>query len=353
MFSIARGGAVRRASLVIALGVSGLVSGLGAGSALASQYPTGSLFGTQSGVVPSDSTPGGQVQTLTDVKTGLVADDANASMSAGTQMIQWGANGGYNQDWVLVPSSGANAGYDEIQNRQSGLCLDVANASTAQDAPVIQWTCTGNANQQWQIQSTQDSGVYFINNKNSGGSLAVADGESGGSPGYGAGLVQDVDNTNSTDTWRLSLTTYELLTNLELGVAGNIVTDETNWACVSGYHFRMASPGTYNSAESKWTAAPQADVDQAAGNSSVQGNNLVSTKQGPDGGLELGWPSDPTSESWTNAFVETQPGSYPSDPNPAAASSGNGVVSISYFYSDPFQSQDLDEQVYLHCDPTG
>jgi Ricin-type beta-trefoil lectin domain-like len=210
------GKSLRRATVLAAFSTAMLASsGIGAGSALADQYPPGSLFGTQYGVVASDSVPGGTAATLTNVKTGMVADDANNSTSAGTQMIQWPADGGYNQNWVLVPSSGANSGYDEIQSRQSGLCLDVSGASTAQDAPVIQWTCTGNANQQWQVEATQTTGVDLIENKNSGGSLAVAGGENYGSPGQGSGLVQDVNNTNETVTWNVAPVSYRILTDWE------------------------------------------------------------------------------------------------------------------------------------------
>ena len=78
---------------------------------------------------------------------------------------------------------------------------------------MIRWTCSGVANQQWQIQRTQTPDVVLINNKNSGGALAVARGETNSDPGAGTGLVQDVDNTNYTDTWKLALTSYRLLTN--------------------------------------------------------------------------------------------------------------------------------------------
>lgn len=337
-------------ALACALSASAVAAS--AGSALAGQYPPGSLYGTQYGVVPSDSTPGGQVQTMTNVKAGLVADDANNSDNAGTQMIQWGANGGYNQNWVFVPSTGANAGYDEIQNRQSGLCLDVSGASTAQDQPVIQWTCTGAANQQWQIQSTQVSGVYLINNKNSGGSLAVSGGENNGNPGAGAGLVQDVNNSNYTDTWKLSLTSYDLLTNMELDVANSNVADETAWACVSGYHFRMASPaGVYDYTSNDWSVFPQAYIDQPADNAAAGGSNTtISTNQGPNGGHYLGMANDPVSESWTNAIVSSTNGFSSSDPNPNAAISGHGTVSIDYYHSGTFNWQDLDGQVHLYCD---
>ena len=329
-------GLLRRAAAALVIGSTLLVAGVQAGAAHADPY----------------SVPAGQVNVLTNVTTGMAADDANDSTSQGTQMIQWPANGGFNQNWVFVPSTGANAGYDEIQNRLSGLCLDVSGASTAQDASVIQWSCSGNANQQWKVEATQTSGVDLIQNENSGGYLAVAGGENNGHPAQGAGLVQDVDNSNYTDTWKVSLTSYQLVSGLEHGRANVAGTqDPTNWTCVSGYHFRMASPGSYNSSTNKWTALPQAYVDEPFVNSDVDGNNTVSAQQGPDGGLYLAPGDNPSAQSWTNAQVMSQPGDYLSDPDPAAASSGHGVVSIDYYYSGAFSWFDLEEQVHLHCDP--
>jgi hypothetical protein len=366
-----RMGVLRRAAVALAIGSTLLVAGVQAGVAHADQYPPGSPDGTQYGVVTSDSVPQGQVDTLTNLKTGMVADDANNSGSAGTQMIQWPANGGYNQNWVFVPSTGANAGYDEIQNRQSGLCLDVSGASTAQDAPVIQWTCSGNTNQQWQVKSIGTDAVVLIN-KNSGGYLAVSGGDNDGSTPQGAGLVQDVENINDTDTWMPSPVSYRILTDLENVSARsnggglyfvNSQYDATQWACTSGYHFRMASTGTYDSANGRWKTLPQAEVDQALTPETAVSStdNIISTQQSPDGGQfpsispEL---SESTYDtlvqepiSWTNATVASSEGNGVSDSDPAAANAGDGTVSLTYGYTAVYQGQDLSGQVYLHCDP--
>ena len=365
-------GVLRRATVALAIGSTLLVTGVQAGVAHAGQYEPGSIYGTQYGAVPSDSVPQGQVDTLTNAKTGMVADDANNSGSTGTQMIQWPTNGGYNQNWVFVPSTGPNAGYDEIQNRQSGLCLDVSGASTAQDAPVIQWTCSGNANQEWKVETTQTSGVDLLQNENSGGYLAVSGGDNDGTTSQGAGLVQDVENINYTDTWKVSPASYRILTDLESvpargDLGGNYYInsqyDATEWACTSGYHFRMASTGTYDSANNRWKTVPQAEVDQAlspeTGVSST--DNIISTQQSPDGG-QFPFISPELSESeyntlaqqsisWTNAPVASSEGNYVSDSDPAAANAGDGTVSLSYGYTAVYQGQDLSGQVYLHCDP--
>ena len=364
-------GMLRRSAMALAIGSTMLVAGVQAGVAHADQYPPGSPDGTPYGQVPSDSSPGGQVQTMTNVKTGEVADDSGLSMTAGTSIIQWPSNGGDNQQWVFVPSTGANAGYDEIQNRQSGLCLDVSGASMVQDAPVIQWTCSGNANQQWQVKQTA-AGDDLIVNKNSGGDLAVSGGDNDGSTAQGADLVQDVENINNTDTWQLSPVSYRILTDLELVSARpnsdgyyytNTQYDATQWACTSGYHFKMASAGTYDSTNNRWQTLPQAAIQQAltpeTGVSST--NNIISTEQSPVGG-QFPYIGPELSEStydtlvqepisWTNATVISSGGNGVSDPDPAAANAGDGTVSLTYGYTSAYQDQDLSGQAYLQCDP--
>jgi hypothetical protein len=63
-------------------------------------------------------------------------------------MIQWGANGGSNQKWVVTPQS--NGDY-EIANQASGAALDDDNLST-NGAPLIQWNWNGGNNQLWKLQ---------------------------------------------------------------------------------------------------------------------------------------------------------------------------------------------------------
>ncbi len=132
-----------------------------------------------------DNTPDSNQQFIIgNVVTGNVIDDPNWSQNPGTQIDQWSENDGDNQKWEAVPSTGANAGYDTIVNRDSGLCLDVYGSETTEGAPVIQWTCTGNTNQQWKITESPDSslpGGYEITftNKNSGLNLAASGGQQG------------------------------------------------------------------------------------------------------------------------------------------------------------------------------
>jgi hypothetical protein len=274
------GTSARHAAVALAIGSGLLPSAIGTGSALADQYPPGSPHGTQYGVVASDSVPKGQVDTLTNTNTGLVADDPNGSGSNGTQMIQWPSNNGYNQNWVVIPSGA----YYQIQNRLSGLCLDETSGET-QDAPVTQSSCAKVVTQQWKLV-TQSDGASIVN-ASTGGYLAVAGGESNVAPGQGAGLVQDIDHRNHANVWTLSPVSHRILTDWEnaVGHGSNAnglyfvssTCDAAQWACQSGYHFRMASAGTY--ADGHWVSFPQAAIDQAeTPEVGVGPNNLISTR---------------------------------------------------------------------------
>jgi hypothetical protein len=78
----------------------------------------------------------------------LYLDVTGGSTQPGTQVIQWTWNGGYNQDWFVVPT---DSGYAEIVNRNSGQCLTVAGDSNQAGTSLVQWPCTGDYSQQWYI----------------------------------------------------------------------------------------------------------------------------------------------------------------------------------------------------------
>ncbi|MBV8989168.1 MAG: RICIN domain-containing protein [Solirubrobacterales bacterium] len=357
---------VRRAAVTLAIGGSLLVSAISAGPALADQYPPGSLYGTEYGAVANDSVPKGPVDVLTNLDTGLVAEAP--STTVGAQMIQTGANGGFNQTWAVEPSGA----YYQLQNRQSGLCLEDSGTATAQDAPVIQSSCSSAVSQQWKL-TTQSGGLSIIN-ANTGGYLAVAGGEKQ-APSDGAGLVQDLEHKNHADSWTQTPASYQILTDLELATGHGANDppslyfvssqyDATQWTCLSGYHFRMHSAGTYDSANNRWKTLPQAEVDQALTPEVVPSStddNIISTQQSPDGG-QFPFISPELSESqydtlvqqpisWTNATVSSSEGNGVSDGAPSAANAGVGTVSITYGYTTAFQGADLQGQVILHCDP--
>lgn len=67
------------------------------------------------------------------------------STTAGTQLIQWSANGGTNQQWSVNSSDG----YATLVNRFSGMLADVTPPVHRGRAAVIQWSGNGGTNQQW------------------------------------------------------------------------------------------------------------------------------------------------------------------------------------------------------------
>ncbi len=81
---------------------------------------------------------------VVNAATGKALDVPGFSTTAGTQLVQWTANSGTNQQWTLSTS-----GDTTLVNRNSGLLADVSGASTADGAPVIQWGANSGANQQW------------------------------------------------------------------------------------------------------------------------------------------------------------------------------------------------------------
>lgn len=86
--------------------------------------------------------------TITGVAGGKALDLPDVSTLPGTQLNLWGANGGTNQHWLLAPSDG---GRYVIESRATGDVLDVSNAARTDGAKVIQWYRTGGTNQQWQL----------------------------------------------------------------------------------------------------------------------------------------------------------------------------------------------------------
>jgi endoglucanase len=122
--------------------------------------------------------------------------DVNGGSTAnGASVIQWGWNGGNNQQWQVVDNGG---GYYRIINRNSGQALDVNGGSTQNGASVIQWPWNGGNNQQWQIVDN-GGGYYRINNRNSTQALDV----NGGSTADGAVVVQWPWNGGNNQQWQI------------------------------------------------------------------------------------------------------------------------------------------------------
>jgi hypothetical protein len=77
--------------------------------------------------------------------TSLALDVAGASRGDGAAVIQWGINGGANQQWRFVPLGGTHY---NIVNVNSGKCLTAPGGSTAPGTGLVQWVC-GRAGQDW------------------------------------------------------------------------------------------------------------------------------------------------------------------------------------------------------------
>lgn len=72
------------------------------------------------------------------------------STADGGNVDIWSINGGTNQLWTLTPTSG---GYYNIVNVNSGKLLDVYASSLLDGGNVDQWTSNGGYNQQWAFQT--------------------------------------------------------------------------------------------------------------------------------------------------------------------------------------------------------
>ncbi len=128
--------------------------------------------------------------TLTNVLSTLLLDDPGFSVKSGTQLIQWQANGGNNQKWVLtfdgsgyytvmndfsgmyltdvngqaqeVTQNNADTQKWTLQaapgssytlvNKSTGKVLDDSNRATSNDNPIITWPANGGQNQDWVIK---------------------------------------------------------------------------------------------------------------------------------------------------------------------------------------------------------
>ncbi|MCA1705425.1 MAG: RICIN domain-containing protein [Actinobacteria bacterium] len=130
------------------------------------------------------------------VNSPKVMDIPGASHTAGTQLVQWEANGGDNQHWKTLPF--ATVGEIKlvvIQSVESGLVLDVAGGSTADGAAVVQNTWSGALSQIWWVPHV--GGYELMVNMGSGKVLDVA----GASNADGAPLMQWTWNGGLNQLW--------------------------------------------------------------------------------------------------------------------------------------------------------
>jgi beta-N-acetylglucosaminidase len=98
--------------------------------------------------------------TITSVNSNKMLDVSSASHDDGASVIQYAANGNYNQQWAVVTAPG---GY-YLYAAHSGKNLDLEGGKTADSTPVITWSFHGKANQQWKLTKamTVDEGLRTV-----------------------------------------------------------------------------------------------------------------------------------------------------------------------------------------------
>ncbi|MBC9909764.1 M57 family metalloprotease [Chitinophaga varians] len=149
------------------------------------------LYGRSSGtqVIPDGT------YKVTSLSSGKVLDVHGASTEDGGRVVQWGWNGGNNQQWSFGYMGN---GYYRIISVNSGRSLDINNYSQEDGTPIIQYTWHDGFNQQWQITPNGD-GSFTIQNRNSRKVLDVT----GNSPDDGASIIQFTPNGGNNQRWRL------------------------------------------------------------------------------------------------------------------------------------------------------
>jgi hypothetical protein len=134
----------------------------------------GSANGNGGGTTTTQPSSGGGFPsgygTLKVANDSLCLDSFGNTTNAGAVIDQWACNGGSNQDFQFVPTSG---GYGELQVESSGQDVSVLNSSTAQgQTDIVQEPVNGNAASQW-LPEQQSDGSWQFKNQNSGLCLDV------------------------------------------------------------------------------------------------------------------------------------------------------------------------------------
>lgn len=92
----------------------------------------------------------GATYRISSVLNGKVIDDPDRSQAPGTQLVQWGDEGGANQGWTFALTAEGNF---SIKNTASNLCMSIDPGLTGDGAKVTQTTCDTTApNQRWKLQ---------------------------------------------------------------------------------------------------------------------------------------------------------------------------------------------------------
>ena len=135
----------------------------------------------------------GGIHLITNQKTGMAIDSAG-KYGDGSEVIQWGWNGGQNQRWLLTQNSDSSWNIISLSTWEA---MDCPAGSGEDNLTMIQWRPSRNSNQRWLVDQQSD-GTYKISNQASG---KVLDGAS--STDNGAALVQNSWDGGSNQRWNL------------------------------------------------------------------------------------------------------------------------------------------------------
>lgn len=149
------------------------------------------LLGSNSTQSASGGSLGDGTYTVKNQSSNMVLDDPAFSSSSGTQMIQWPANGGSNQQWQFTSKGN---GYYSIQNVSSGMFL---TSTTWNGGGALQQSGNGSDVQLWSVKPAGSG--YIIQNKASG--MVLDD------PGFsllrGIGIIIWGNNGGSNQIWSI------------------------------------------------------------------------------------------------------------------------------------------------------
>ena len=107
---------------------------------------------------------------IRNVATNNAVDVLYGNTNNGQHVVEYGYNGGENQQWKLVPVKVQTAladGYYEIRSTVSGKNMEVYAVSHTGGAKITQWYSTGGKNQKWKVEN-QGDGTAKITNVESG-----------------------------------------------------------------------------------------------------------------------------------------------------------------------------------------
>lgn len=171
------------------------------GSTAAVAWQNSWTLDATAGTWTGTSNPADGTYQLTAANSGKRLEVKNAATADGSEVDQWAANGGTNQQWRLARTSGSTY---TVTGVGSGKPLEVPGSSAANGTRLDIWTAGGGANQQWVLQATGSytsptNRSYVLVNLSSGLAADVVS----GSTADGAQVEQWTANGGSNQTWSL------------------------------------------------------------------------------------------------------------------------------------------------------